>query len=203
VRQVLEPLYDVNERCIEMLAQMARKDRPGSVALVLDLRDLLTRLKPETRASAARRAVLLCDLRFANLNWWRAARDHPRRPAPLPEWRGSFPKPAALQLARSALLLAWHSLRSSAQSAVLLGVQPSVADIIVGLSLSDIELLVERRFRHVRPRWEDRPAVWRALLLAAESEDFRKMRDFDLYSLQLLTGDLWHSACAGRPKLAT
>jgi hypothetical protein len=78
-----------------------------------------------------------------------------------------------------------------------------VADIIVGLSLSDIELLVERRFRHVRPRWEDRPAVWRALLLAAESEDFRKKRDFDLYSLQLLTGDLWHSASAGRPRLAT
>jgi hypothetical protein len=57
--------------------------------------------------------------------------------------------------------------------------------------LSDLDRIVERNFHHLRPRWEDRPGVWRALLLAAESEDFRRMRDFDLYSLQLITGDLW------------
>ena len=47
------------------------------------------------------------------------------------------------------------------------------------LSLTDIDTIVERRFQHVRPRWEDRPAVWERLLLTAESEDFRRTRDFN------------------------
>jgi len=58
---------------------------------------------------------------------------------------------------------------------------------------TDIDTIVERRFQHVRPRWEDRPAVWERLLLTAESEDLRKTRDFNLYSLQLVTGELWMS----------
>jgi len=177
--ETLAPVHDVNEHCIEMLAQIARSDRPDSVMLVLQLKDLLTALNPESRARAARRSLLLTDLQFSNAPWWRSARDHPARPVPPPAGCGAFPKPKALQLTRATLMVTWHSLRTSAQSAVLLGVQPDVADIIAGLSLSEIDILVERRFRHVRPRWEDRPAIWRALLWAATSTDFRKMRDFN------------------------
>lgn len=198
------PVHDVNERCIEMLAQIARGDRPDSVMLVLQLKDMLTALKPESRARAARRSLLLTDLQFSNTPWWRSARDHPARAVPPPAGCGAFPKPAALQLARATLMVTWHSLRSSARSAVLLGVQPAVSEIIAGLTLSEIEILVERRFRHVRPRWEERPTIWRALLSAATSGDFRKIRDFNLYSLQLVTGELWDSAadratCARKP----
>ena len=197
VFQSLAPLKEVNNRCIEMLAAAARKERAGSPTLVAQLKDVLLRVTPEVRARAAQRPVLLTDMQFTNALWWRAARAHPARPAPLPSWRGSFPRPAAVSLARATLMLAWHSLRSSPESAVLLGVLPGVAELITGLSLTDIDSIVERRFQHVRPRWEDRPAVWRRLLLAAESEDFRKTRDFNLYSLQLVTGDLWMST--GRP----
>lgn len=56
-------------------------------------------------------------------------------------------------------MLAWHSLRSSRESAVLLGLLPELAELIAELSLSDIDNIVERRFQHVRPRWEDRPAA--------------------------------------------
>jgi hypothetical protein len=190
VLETLAPVHDVNERCMEMLAQIARGDRPDSVTLVLQLKDLLTALTPESRARAARRPLLLTDLQFSDAPWWRLARDHPARPVPPPTGCEAFPKPKALQLARATIWVAWHTLRSSPQSAVLLGVQPDVAEIIAGLSLSEIDILVERRFRHVRPRWEDRPAIWRMLLSAAASADFRKMRDFNLYSLQLVTGEL-------------
>ena len=199
--ETLAPVHDVNEHCIEMLAQIARGDRPDSVTLVLQLKDLLTALTPGSRARAARRSLLLTDLQFSNAPWWRSARARPARPVPPPTGCGAFPKAAALQLARATLMVTWHSLRTSAQSAVLLGVQPDVAEIIAGLSLSEIEILVARRFRHVRPRWEDRPAIWRVLLSAAASADFRKMRDFNLYSLQLVTGELWVST-NGREKQA-
>ena len=193
VLQSLAQFKEVNRRCIEMLALAARKERPGSLTLAAHLKDVLQRTTPEIRARAAERPVLLTDMQLTNASWWRAAREHPTRPAPLPSWRGSFPKPAAVCLARATLMLAWHSLRSSPESAVLLGVLPGVAELIAELSLTDIDSIVERRFQHVRPRWEDRPAVWRRLLLAAESEDFRRARDFNLYSLQLVTGELWTS----------
>lgn len=193
VVQSLAPLKEINDRCIEMLALAARKEQPGSLILVSHLKDVLLRTTPEIRARAAERPILLTDMQFTNAAWWRAARAHPSRPAPLPSWRGSFPKPAAVGLARSTLMLAWHGLRSSPESAVLLGLLPEVAQVIADLSLSDIDSIVERRFQHVRPRWEDRPAAWRHLLMAAESSDFRLNRDFNLYSLQLVTGELWTS----------
>lgn len=193
VVQSLAPLKEVNDRCIEMLASAARREQPGSLILVSHLKDVLLRTTPEIRARAAERPILLTDMQFTNAVWWRAARAHPSRPAPLPSWRGSFPKPAAVGLARATLMLAWHGLRSSPQSAVLLGLLPEVAELIADLPLSDIDSIVERRFQHVRPRWEDRPAAWRHLLLAAESADFRRTRDFNLYSLQLVTGELWTS----------
>jgi hypothetical protein len=193
VLQSLAPLKEVNERCIEMLALAARKEPSGSLTLIGYLKEVLLRMTPEIRARAAQRPVLLSDMQFTNSPWWRVAREYPARPAPLPSWRGSFPKHQAVSLARATLMLAWHSLRFSPESAVLLGVIPGVAELIAELSLTDIDTIVERRFQHIRPRWEDRPAVWERLLLTAESEDFRKTRDFNLYSLQLVTGELWTS----------
>jgi len=199
VFQSLAPLKEVNGRCIDMLALAARKEPDGSLTLVGQLKEVLMRMTPEIRARAAKHPVLLSDMQFTNVPWWRAAREHPARPVPLLGWRGSFPKPQAVSLARATLMLAWHSLRFSRESAVLLGVTPGVAELIAELSLTDIDTIVERRLQHVRPRWEDRPAVWERLLLTAESEDFRKTRDFDLYSLQLVTGELWTGPSAGRP----
>lgn len=195
-RRLLEkpsPLHEVNGRCLAMLMQSARQNRPGGISLVLHLKDLLLRLTPEAQQRAAQSSILLTDIHFANPSWWRTAKTHPMRPAPLSSWQGGFPRTAAVQLARATLMLCWHGLRSHPQDAVLLGISAPVAEVIEGLSLTEIDHIVDRRFRHLRPRWEDRPAVWRALLLAAESEDFRKTRDFSLYSLQLVTGALWPS----------
>jgi hypothetical protein len=73
---------------------------------------------------------------------------------------------------------------------MLLGISPCVAEILTALSLADLDLIAERRFRSLRPRWEDRPALWRKLLHSGESADFRRGREFILRSLQLLAGEL-------------
>jgi hypothetical protein len=87
-------------------------------------------------------------------------------------------------------MLAWHSVRSDPVGSLLLGVSPDVARIIASFSLTELDRVVERRFRYVRPRWEDRPAVWRALLLSAQSHDGRCTREVTLRAIQLMTGDL-------------
>ena len=78
-----------------------------------------------------------------------------------PTWLAPFPRPAAVKLARSTLVLAWHTVRTNLDAAVvLLGIAPSVAEIIAKPHLQDLDRIAERQYRHVRPRWEDRPAVW-------------------------------------------
>jgi hypothetical protein len=74
--------------------------------------------------------------------------------------------------------------------AALLGMSPEVASIIANLPVTEIFPVAEMRARYVRPRWEDRPGVWRRLIEAAQSGEMRKIRAFALYSLQLMTGEL-------------
>jgi hypothetical protein len=75
-------------------------------------------------------------------------------------------------------------------------VSPEVARIIASFSLTELDRVVDRRFRYVRPRWEDRPAAWRALLLSAQSDDARRTREVNLRMIQLMAGDLLVSRVA-------
>jgi hypothetical protein len=83
-----------------------------------------------------------------------------------------------------------HSIHTLDVEASLLGAHSAVLEIIASLSLSEIDHLVERRFPDVRPRWEDRPALWQKLIQSAASPDIRLKRDLDLTGLQLLAIDL-------------
>jgi hypothetical protein len=186
----LRPLCEINERCLELLVSAARTKQPGAFSLVGDLGDLLHNMTPETRARAARRALFLVDMQLTNGEWWWSAKENPSRQAPLPAWQGSFPRAGGIQLARATLSLAWHTAHAAPHRASLLGMTADVADAIRQLPITEIYPVAERRYRHVRPRWEDRPAVWRRLLTSAQSDDIRRARDFGLYSIQLMTADL-------------
>jgi predicted NAD/FAD-binding protein len=87
-------------------------------------------------------------------------------------------------------MLVWHAVHADQAGSCLLGVSTEVARIIGSFSLTELDQAVERRFQYVRPRWEERPAVWRALLLSAQRGDPRRTREVNVWTLQLLTGDL-------------
>lgn len=190
----LAPLHEVNERCLTLLAETARQQKHGTSSLVIALRRPLLAMTPEARARASRRAVLLLDMAFRDRLWWVGARAHPRRATRTLLEHDVFPAPSARYLARATLVLAWHSVRADRTAAgALLGVSCAVAEIIAGLSLEELDLIAERRFRSLRPRWEDRPALWRKLLLSVESSDYRREREFNLLSLKLVIGELLSS----------
>ena len=185
--------YEVNERCLEMLVSATRHEQDRPFALVSELRELLKSTVPATRQRAARRTFLLVDMEFANEDWWHAVRSYPSHQMRTPPWRGSFPRASGIPLARATLLLAWNSLRASPDQAsvrLLLGMTPRVSEVITNLRFDEIDRIAQKRFRHVRPRWDDRPAVWRRLLLAAQSDDEKLMGAFNLHGLQLLAGEL-------------
>ena len=197
----LRPLYEINERCLELLVSAARTDCP-TLPLVCYLRELLCSAMPDTLARAAHRPLLLIDMQLTNGELWRAATDRPvRRPTRRPASQGAFSRPVAVQLARAALGLAWHTAHAAPHEIWLLGMTTDVADAIAQLGVTELDSAAERYFKHLRPRWEDRPAVWRRLLLSAQSEEIRRTRDFNLYGIQLLTAELL--APVGRARSAS
>jgi hypothetical protein len=194
--QLLRSLQETNERCIEMLVHAARAQAKDTFPLVSHLRSLLRGLAPDVRARAARTSLLLVDVQLSNAAFWTHLQAHPARPAFLLAGRGSFPRASAVPLGRATLMLAWHGVRSDPVGSCLLGINPEVARIIACFSLTELDRAVERRFRFVRPRWEDRPAIWRALLLSAQSGDARRTHEVNLRAIQLMTGDLLASRTA-------
>jgi hypothetical protein len=183
--------YEVNERCIELLVNDARTEQSRSFALVSELRELLKSADPATRQRAARRAFLLVDMEFGKPDFWQVVFSRPGQQLKTPLWRGSFPRGSAIQLAHATLMLAWNSLRTDPTTArILLGMAHPVAELIARLKFDEIDRIAHKRFRHVRPRWDDRPAVWRRLLLAAQSDDAKLLGAVNLHALQLLTGEL-------------
>jgi len=197
----LNGVHEVNERCIEMLVSSARQEQTPSFALVLELRELLKSADRALRQRAARVSFLLVDMEFGNPDFWHVVCSHPAQQLKMPLWRGSFPRGSAIQLAHATLVLAWNSLRTDPSTArVLLGMARSVAELIGRLKFDEIDRIAHKRFRHVRPRWDDRPALWRRLLLAAQSDDAKLMGAVNLHALQLLTGELLSDAeRAGAP----
>lgn len=181
----LQELQEINERCIELLQQAARAVHPGSHPLVAELREVLLRLTAERRSRSARLAFLLLDMDLDEASLWR----QPLRAEARSARRDIFPRDAAVQLARAVLTLVWHSVRADRQAAcVFLGMSGAVADAIARLPVTHLDKIAQRRFHDVRPRWEDRPEIWRKLLLASRSPNIRHARDINLRGLQLIAG---------------
>ncbi|MEP7245435.1 MAG: hypothetical protein ABI885_17415 [Gammaproteobacteria bacterium] len=184
-------LYDVNERCIELLVHAARSSQSVPFALVSQVREELRNLDPEARRRTASHGFLLIDLEFGNVEWWQAALAQPQRTLRAPAWRGSFERRAGISLTRSTLMFVWHSLRADRDAArVLLGLAAPVAELLRALPLPALDPIAERYFRHLRPRWHERPALWRLLLKSAAAGDPAAQHGFDVLGLQLIGGEL-------------
>lgn len=186
------PLHEVNELCIDWLAGLAGGgDCTHICSLVAPLRPRLQTLRAHAIHRAARQPFLLVDLEFTDLEWWQAVRSNPERQWKSRAWPPGTPKRAAVELTRATLVTTWHILRSDMSVArVALGLQREVAELIVNLRLAMIERVAEHQFRHIRPRWEDRPWLWRKLFTAADSNDPQALRDFEIHALQLIAGEI-------------
>ena len=193
--------YEVNARCLELLGHRAGSASPP-MGLTAELRELEVLLDPVVRTRLAARPYLLVNMRFQDESWWQAARRAPKaRASP---HQDVFPRGAAIKLARAVLILAWNGLRSNpAPASVLYGISAPVARVIVHLTLDDIEEIARRHFRQVKPRWDDRPAVWQDLILAARAEKASPMSACNLHALQLLTGELLGTAGTAAATRAT
>jgi hypothetical protein len=110
---------------------------------------------------------LLVDVHFRSAEWWDSLLHFPTASRPIDSWLTAFPRQRGIMLTRSALTLAWHVARTDRQAAVVfLGLSPSVSELFGLVSLQQIDRIAERHFAHLRPRWEDNPAMWHEILSA-------------------------------------
>jgi len=96
----LAPLLHVNERCLTLLAEAARREAHCTSPLVIALRRPLLAMTPESRARACRRALLLIDMAFRVRR-----RSHRKEPIPVPVRRSSYPPQAPKVMAIAPLAL--------------------------------------------------------------------------------------------------
>lgn len=192
VPELLASLQDVNERCLELIATAAKlptDDAP--FAIVGPLRSLLRSARAHVRRRAARQPLALVDLEFRDPEWWQAVKSQPTRAWKERAWRAASPRRAAEQLAHNTLVLAWHMSRADADAtAIIFGMSREVVGVIASLRLSDLETIATHQFRHIRPRWEQQPELWRELLVAAHHDDRDAMRAFAVHALQRLAGEM-------------
>jgi hypothetical protein len=190
--ELLLPLYEVNERCLELIALVAKlspEDAP--FALVGPLRSLLRGTRPSLRRRAAHQPFALVDMELRDADWWQAVKHRPSRTFKDRPWRALAPKRAAVQLAQSTLMLAWHMTRADAEAtSVVFGMTREVSQLISSLRLSEIEVIALHQFRHVRPRWEERSEFWRDLLIAAHTDNSVATRNIAIRALQLFAGEV-------------
>ena len=190
-RDSASPLREVNAQCLHLLVDMARRPSASSRDFIDEISGALCRLSASAQAAASCLPFLLVDMRFRDHEWWREVIAHPTITRRSPTWLVPFPRQATIKLARTTLVLAWHTTRTDRESAVvLLGISPSVANLLAQVPLYEIDRIAERQFRHLRPRWEDRPAVWTQMLDSALSGEKDSWQDFILRGLHLMAGEI-------------
>jgi hypothetical protein len=185
-KDALAPICEINEQCLKMLVDVARQPKLSSDSFLYHLISLISPLDDVAISTAARFPFLLVDFGFRDVQWWRRVASKSLRADSAPAWLVPFPRSPATKLARTTLMLAWHTARTDADSTlVLLGISPLVAEAISTLRLQDIDKIADRHYRRLRPRWEDRPAVWRQLLTCSRETDVDAAHEFVLHALQL------------------
>lgn len=189
--EVLAPLAEINLQCIELLSAMATEDEPCLPA-VRELVPLWRHLSGESRRLMALCPFLLADAGFSDEARWLRWRGLPVEGVRSALSPGGVVVPRVavpLPLARRVLTYGWHLSRAHpAVARVSLGMTPGCLAQVAALGLHEIDQLCEQQPGWVRPRWEARPDVWRALLQAVARPSPEALRRVALRGIQLLAG---------------
>ena len=75
-------------------------------------------------------------------------------------------------------------------ASLILGASPGTVDLIAELTSGDIDRISIECANELRPRWDDKIAFWRNLLVAALGEADDALSEMSFHTLQLLGGEL-------------
>jgi hypothetical protein len=185
----LESMTEVNEEALALLR--AQCSAGGCRApLVQDVSDLLLNLDAASMRRAAGTAVLLVDAAFADGSRWSDAIGAAVNDRNAVASDPFFTVDTTVRVMRLVVTHAWHLARSEPAAARLLwGLSAANVAAIGATTLSRLTALAESRSHWLRPRWENRPRVWRDLLRTAAGGDAGALERLRVRGLQLLAAD--------------
>jgi hypothetical protein len=191
-RLSLEPIHDLNRRALDLLAGHSDATIDcGDFHPATSVGRMLHGVGEWTLQSLALSPFLLADASFEDANRWRSlviqGAAEPR-PSLIPESHT-----AVLSLAYSTCLVAWHLARTDRVAArLILGLSGECAATVARIGLTDLQriavCIVRRQW--LRPRWHDRPEVWRRLIRATQASRHATPGPVSVRALQLFLGDL-------------
>lgn len=183
----------LNEQMLALLVKMSDTySETPDWADWIQVRRALLEIDPPVRQSLALCPFLLLDAGFRDpMRWQQTATNathlQTRETPVLVDLDMKL-----LNLARATCILGWHLARTDQIAArLILDASPECADAIARLNLTDLQEIAERMvlFRQFKPRWHDRPEVWRRLIQLAQTSPRRAFASVNIRGRQLFLGD--------------
>jgi hypothetical protein len=189
--ETLAALAELNEQCLDMLAQQfCATPSAQAPLLVREAGPLLRVMDPDARHRAAACPYLLFDAGFADQQRWTWVSGNYVRDLEKKDGPPYFTLQQTRSMARLVFTYAWHLARSQhAAARLLLGMSAHCARLIAVCTLRQIHDLAEAHPQWLQPRWPARPQFWRELLVSATSGDSAAMEQTRLRGLQLMAAE--------------
>jgi hypothetical protein len=191
--QAFGPVCQLNERCIELLCNVAASESSESaLRIVIEHRAHWLSLGLDARQRLARMPFVMVDAQFKNEPWWgQVAQSKAHAIEATEPMSNGLPREASEHLMHETMMFAWQMVRWDRTVALLsFSMLPSVAEIIAGLSPQQLRALSSQDCHAVRIRWDDDLQLWRDLLLAAQAGNLEKLGELHLHAKLLLCSEL-------------
>jgi hypothetical protein len=190
--QSLELVYQLNERCIDALCEIAIRNSPEvKLEVVVSNRELWARLDADGRRAFARVPFLIVDAHFREEAWWRRVAEEMTRTVSHDGECNDLPRELAEQLMHETTMFAWQTARWDRTVARLsLGMTSGVVAIVAALTPQQIRIIATTQSGGIRVRWDDDVQFWRELLIAANAKETRKLAELHLIAKLRLCGDI-------------
>lgn len=169
----LQAVFELNRRFLDDLMSTARRpSRELKLQLALELKEALLELTEDDVTRLAQSAVCLLDAGFADEGRWKAlSENRPPRTDGLDIELG-FSHLIALQLSQVLFVQAWTMTCLSPECArVVFGMSRACSQYFARLQVNAVQRLADQNAGWVRPRWADRPQIWRRLISSAQQSE--------------------------------
>jgi hypothetical protein len=195
----LRTLTELNELCLELLAEQALQPLSPAPPMFRELVDLWSQLDSTSRKRAAACPYLLMDAGFCDPYRWQwlsgqqagtrsADSVHDREPV---TYGAFFTVPSVTKVARQVFTNAWYIVQTQPIGAPLyLGMPTHCATLLRACTLRQVTELANQHAGWLRPRWTGRMRVWRELLEAGISGEVQALEMARMHGVQLLAMEL-------------
>jgi hypothetical protein len=157
----LAPVRQLNAQALELLISCSRHPAWIGSSWESALGRGFSRITSDERAGLARSPVALLEFGSSFSNLGPNSPENSTAEAP----PAFLPLNAALPISQIMLALAWTLCRNdTAAASIVFGLPPTDVQKILSLDVRDLSAISERISAGLKPRWLNRPRIWRELL---------------------------------------